>query len=412
MSPLALVRTATVVLVLSVGVSWLVDKRNDEMHERHRMTSASLAKLQHDSESLTNMLTISLLDKDNLASAGYDTIRDELENTLEQVRALTADLMLADEIASLQRGSQGLRAVEQDTLLLMRAEQWQAARRLLFGESYVMARKIYEIDSDTAVDALNGELARHAEEFYRIRQLVFLLRIAAVLLVFLASLRYSRQLKTQLSVQRRLKRALAESNEALEMRVQERTAQLEELNMRLSRLSTTDGLTGIANRRCLDDAMVTEYLRAQRANTSLAVALLDVDWFKHYNDHYGHQAGDACLQAVASILARTVNRSGDLVARYGGEEFVILAPATDAEGMMELARRVQVALRSVRLPHEVSPLNFVTISIGVAACEPAKDKDMSPEALLQAADLALYKAKQGGRNRVVCAAEMQVPISA
>jgi diguanylate cyclase (GGDEF)-like protein len=187
----------------------------------------------------------------------------------------------------------------------------------------------------------------------------------------------------------------------LDAKVVERTADLQILNRKLEALSTTDGLTGIANRRCFDEVLATEWSRAARLDQPLALAMLDVDWFKKYNDHYGHQAGDECLRKVASVFAANVCRTGDLVARYGGEEFVFIAPATDGGNALYMAQKVSEALQNLALPHQMSPFGFVTISIGVAALVPG-ETDAS-EILVQAADTALYRAKQQGRNRVVLA---------
>ncbi|MDA3878092.1 MAG: cache domain-containing protein [Halothiobacillus sp.] len=187
----------------------------------------------------------------------------------------------------------------------------------------------------------------------------------------------------------------------LDAKVVERTNELQILNRKLEALSTTDGLTGIANRRCFDEVLATEWSRAVRMGQPLALAMLDVDWFKQYNDHYGHQAGDECLRKVASVFAANVCRTGDLVARYGGEEFVFIAPATDGDKALYMAQKVGEALQKLALVHEMSAFGCVTISIGVAAMVPGEAD--APDILVQAADAALYRAKKQGRNRVVLA---------
>jgi diguanylate cyclase (GGDEF)-like protein len=166
-------------------------------------------------------------------------------------------------------------------------------------------------------------------------------------------------------------------------------------------LSTTDGLTGLANRRYFDEMLEMEWRRAARQNLPLAAAMIDVDLFKNYNDHYGHQAGDECLRQVAGVLSRLVGRAGDLVARYGGEEFVFIGPATGGDNALDLAESIRAALEDLALPHAQSPLGIVTVSIGVAAMIPADGQ--TPFGLLQQADEALYLAKHRGRNRVVLA---------
>ncbi len=187
----------------------------------------------------------------------------------------------------------------------------------------------------------------------------------------------------------------------LDAKVVERTAELQILNARLEELSTTDALTGIANRRRFDEVLAIEWSRAERLGQSLALAMLDVDYFKKYNDHYGHQAGDECLRRIAGVFAGKVCRTGDLVARYGGEEFVCIAPVTDGGSAFNLAQKVRKKIQALALPHEMSEFGCVTISIGVAAMIPGKED--TPEILMKAADAALYCAKEQGRNRVVLA---------
>lgn len=191
---------------------------------------------------------------------------------------------------------------------------------------------------------------------------------------------------------------LRTSEHELELRVAERTDELRELNSQLHAMSLTDALTGIANRRRFDGVLEQEWNRARRSGEWLALAVVDVDWFKRYNDHYGHPAGDACLRRIAQTLAATVNRSTDLVARYGGEEFVFLAPATDLAGVQGMANKLLQAVEALALPHEFSPLGRVSVSIGVAAMVPGQER--SADALVARADAALYEAKRQGRNRV------------
>lgn len=208
--------------------------------------------------------------------------------------------------------------------------------------------------------------------------------------------------KKILESQNMLVKTLQESERLLESRVTERTEELLVLNQKLETLSITDSLTGISNRRRFDTVLEEEWLRAQRAGLSLAVAIMDVDWFKKFNDLYGHPAGDACLQTVAKVLSTQVCRTGDLVARYGGEEFVFISPVTDTEAAIGMAERVRAAVIALAQAHEGSDFGFVTLSIGVAAAVPGRDQhDQSGTDLLKRADAALYRAKTGGRNRVV-----------
>lgn len=191
---------------------------------------------------------------------------------------------------------------------------------------------------------------------------------------------------------------LQERNRELEALVEERTRALEETNAKLEALSNTDALTDIANRRCFDRTLLQEWNREQRTGSALSVILLDVDHFKHYNDHYGHQAGDDCLKALAQALLRCERRAGRLVARYGGEEFVVLLPGADDREAMETARRIQQEVWAMKLPHAQSETGFVTVSLGVASTVPTRQS--SPEELVRQADQALYRAKRQGRNQM------------
>jgi diguanylate cyclase (GGDEF)-like protein len=202
-----------------------------------------------------------------------------------------------------------------------------------------------------------------------------------------------------LLTQQQLVQTLQTSERELEQRVAQRTEELQVLNTKLETLSLTDALTGIANRRHFDDVLTQEWARATRIGAPLALAIMDVDWFKLYNDHYGHPAGDACLRQIAQTLASTVSRSSDLVARYGGEEFVFLAPMTDPAGAQAMARKVVQAVAALALTHAYSPLGHVTLSVGVVSLQPGADG--STETLLRRADAALYQAKHQGRNQVV-----------
>ena len=184
---------------------------------------------------------------------------------------------------------------------------------------------------------------------------------------------------------------------SLERKVGERTRQLALANRRLEELSTTDALTGLANRRRLEEVLAAEWLRARRSGDSLGLAILDIDHFKIYNDHYGHGAGDRCLQRVADGLRRNV-RDQDLPARYGGEEFAIVMPNTDVDAALQVAERLRLAVATLAEPHPLTPDGIVTISVGVAATKPTSDGLI--ENLLEQADVELYRAKRGGRNRV------------
>lgn len=186
-------------------------------------------------------------------------------------------------------------------------------------------------------------------------------------------------------------RALLATQALLLQREQERNLAHDE--------AMTDGLTGLANRRRFDEVLESEWSRAMRAEQPLALAMIDVDWFKKYNDHYGHLAGDECLRCVAKLLADKVRRGGELVARYGGEEFVLIAPATDGAAALIMANTFCQAIEALALPHQLSAFGHVTISIGVAALIPGKGQ--TPESLVKLADDTLYRAKHEGKNRAL-----------
>ncbi|MBF0134865.1 MAG: diguanylate cyclase [Magnetococcus sp. DMHC-1] len=164
-------------------------------------------------------------------------------------------------------------------------------------------------------------------------------------------------------------------------------------------LAKEDGLTGIANRRRFNEFLEFEWSRAKRKQTSISLTLMDIDFFKPYNDHYGHAAGDECLRRVGHALKRSMNRSVDLVARYGGEEFSCVLPDTDGPGALGVANRLLNAVRELAVPHHHSKVaEHVTMSIGVATLVPHADQ--MPDMLIEMADRALYLAKEGGRNRI------------
>ncbi len=189
---------------------------------------------------------------------------------------------------------------------------------------------------------------------------------------------------------------------------------LKAANDRLRQLAVTDPLTGLANRRLFDETLAREWRRCQRSRQPVSLLMVDVDYFKRYNDHYGHGKGDKCLTAVAGALSGCVRRPFDLVARYGGEEFVVLLPETDTAGVLQLGERIVATLAAMAMPHAASDVSpHVTVSVGAssydAAC--ACSLDVQGETLtvvgrlfefgdlLAAADLALYAAKDSGRAR-------------
>lgn len=176
----------------------------------------------------------------------------------------------------------------------------------------------------------------------------------------------------------------------------------------LRELTLTDGLTGVANRRAFDEKLQGEWRRCARAHVPMALIMVDIDHFKHFNDHYGHQAGDACLRQVGAAMRRAAMRPQDMVARYGGEEFAILLPQEDIQGARTVARKVLDEIDALGIAHARSTsAPQVTVSMGVAGVTPSDGED--PAVLIKAADTLLYRAKAGGRNRYCASAGGIVP---
>ena len=174
------------------------------------------------------------------------------------------------------------------------------------------------------------------------------------------------------------------------------------LEERLSKLALTDGLTELANRRAFDEALTREWKATLREGSQISLLLLDIDHFKEFNDHYGHQVGDDCLRAVAAAVRGSV-RTTDIAARYGGEEIAVILPFTDTAGAVEVAENMRSAVEALQITHERNPAGggLVTASVGVATALSRQGGTMRmPESLLLAADNALYKAKREGRNQV------------
>ncbi|QHI98948.1 diguanylate cyclase [Xylophilus rhododendri] len=206
-------------------------------------------------------------------------------------------------------------------------------------------------------------------------------------------------LSDYLERQQRFEQELAAHRDRLSELVQERTAELETLNRQLEQLSRTDSLTGLANRRSFDQVKLAEFQRARRGGQPLTLVLCDIDYFKRYNDTYGHAGGDACLQAVAAAVQGVAQRGADLVARIGGEEFAILLPGSDGATGLAVAERVREAMAALAIPHAASEVSaYVTLSLGLATLQ--TDIDANFETLFRRADQALYQAKQDGRDRV------------
>jgi diguanylate cyclase (GGDEF)-like protein len=211
---------------------------------------------------------------------------------------------------------------------------------------------------------------------------------AVTLLIAALFCLFARKLVRQITIRDRLDQTLRDYSEDLQRD-----------NLGLHELAHTDKLTQLANRRRFDEMLDHEWRRAQRSKAPLSLILIDIDYFKKYNDHYGHPAGDACLQGVGGVLAARLNRTGDLPARYGGEEFAVILPATDLHGALAVAERIRQEILALRIPHVGSPFEVVTASLGVASFGSEGKDSLTTTDLVVRADTQLYAAKREGRNR-------------
>ena len=245
---------------------------------------------------------------------------------------------------------------------------------------------------------ITGPINKHAREIFGLAGFVIILLGAGGLALF-----KSQKQRAKLEIEARYLKQISNGAEALAAEMERRvefSKQLEEANTQLKRLTLIDGLTGIANRRYFDEFLEKEWLRSMRDNKPISLIIGDIDFFKNYNDTYGHQAGDDCLKQVAAIINNMAQRPGDLAARYGGEEFAVILSGTDIKQAGVLAENANKKLRETRIPHSDSQAaDYVTLSLGVASIIPrhgTKSYD-----LIKAADKSLYKAKNSGRNQVI-----------
>lgn len=193
---------------------------------------------------------------------------------------------------------------------------------------------------------------------------------------------------------------LKEYSHTLEMKVAERTVELEKAMQELHRHATLDGLTQVANRRQFDSYLSQQWEKLASDGLPLSLILCDVDYFKRYNDTYGHQAGDDCLQKIAQAISSAVNNTAYLVARYGGEEFAVIMPNTSAKGAIHIAEAIKIEIEWLKIPHGQSKVSkSVTVSMGVSSTVPTNS--VSPSALIAITDAALYEAKKQGRDRII-----------
>lgn len=199
--------------------------------------------------------------------------------------------------------------------------------------------------------------------------------------------------------------------EQIEATLKITAAELEKANANLESMAMKDGLTGLANRRAFDDALEHEVRRAQRDNKRVSLIMLDVDFFKKFNDTYGHLAGDECLRALARAVAGSLGRSEDLAARYGGEEFAVIMPGAETEGALQVAEEIRQAVMALNIRHAGNASGVVTISLGVATIAPGAEHGADQKSLIKQADERLYQSKSNGRNCVTGPGEARLKSS-
>ena len=214
-------------------------------------------------------------------------------------------------------------------------------------------------------------------------------------------------LREDLEQRKKIENELRGYQEDLEGMVKSRTLELEKVNQQLEQLATTDGLTNLANRRHFDEKYQYEINRSIRFGHPLSLLLCDIDYFKRFNDYYGHQTGDNCLRQVATAFNQVFKRTCDLTARYGGEEFIVLLPETTIEGAEVAAEKLRMTIWNLQIPH-VSSLTEKFISVSIGACCKTFIQGETGELLIELTDKALYKAKENGRNQVQRAADIEL----
>lgn len=228
---------------------------------------------------------------------------------------------------------------------------------------------------------------------YKIISTVFLIAVIFSIIIILRIRNIQRDLRDS-------HKKLEEINVNLELKVTERTKKLSDLNLQLINTSEHDELTGLYNRRKFNKYLEDEYVRTNRIGSYFSLIMIDVDCFKKYNDHYGHQKGDQCLASVAIAMKKCLSRPVDFIARYGGEEFVIILPSTNLEGAKKVSERVRETIIELNMPHEFSNVaSHITISQGITVYH-ANDSSKIND-IIENADQKLYIAKSKGRNRVV-----------
>ncbi|MEE3715649.1 diguanylate cyclase [Tumidithrix elongata RA019] len=246
-------------------------------------------------------------------------------------------------------------------------------------------------------------IAHDTPIFYSARDLKLLTRIASPVAPAIGNtLLHAELYAVQAEYLQKLEIEVAERTKELRQEIYERhraEASLQDANQKLQQLADLDGLTNVANRRRFDEYLLDEWDRAGRDRKPLSLIMCDVDYFKKYNDTYGHQGGDDCLRKVAQAMNQSAKRPADMVFRYGGEEFAVLLPSTDMDGAMTVANQIRDSVKALQIEHEASLVSkYISVSLGVASMVPIIDA--APTILVTIADQALYQAKNDGRDRI------------
>lgn len=335
---------------------------------------------------------------------------EEVRSEFEQTFAMLSALLRSDSgITSLRR---------RELNLLLQGAAWNDENLLILSRLEAITSNLVENEL-AAIDKASASVARANTTSFWLLSSVALIGICSLVLFFcsyilrdllarltalsnamqdIAAGQYNVTLPAAGSDELGRLGAAVQQFRSVAVSAHQREEKLQTLNRRLAELSISDSLTGLANRRHFDAVLAEEWSRSVRYDSSMAILMIDADFFKAYNDCYGHQAGDQCLQTIANSIKSRVNRPGDLAARYGGEEFCVVLSECTLEGAMQVASEMHASIAATNLPHQASSYGRVTVSIGVASAIPSRCR--SAEELLKQADLALYRAKAAGRNQV------------
>jgi diguanylate cyclase (GGDEF)-like protein/hemerythrin-like metal-binding protein len=364
------------------GIS-MVDEQHHALVDLFNRLSESLTEKSGSGEVAVHFAFSQLMD---YAKHHFSIEEDLMRRAGMDQRYVVLHLKLHEEFAEQVRAMWSARAALSNPaeVFLSFLTSWLCLHVLGIDQS--LARQLVLIEhGDTPEQAFERELQRPKDKSAE---------------AMIKALRNTYQVVSRLSLE------LIAANRLLEQRVVERTAALQKANealvvanQMLEVYSQTDGLLRIANRKYFDSRLSDEWNRAIRERYPIGLLMIDVDYFKNFNDHYGHLAGDACLQAVAKAASSKMVRAIDLLARFGGEEFVVILPNTDSEGAYKVAVSICEAVSRVNIPHAASSVaDHVTVSIGVTSILP--DRQSTTDQAVATADQALYTAKQQGRNRV------------